>query len=276
MQNQHIWVIGDIQGCAHSLSQLLAQPALQHPDSLFVFVGDLVNRGPDSAGVLRQIRALGSRAKTVLGNHDIHLLGVAAGIRPQSPTDTLDSVLLAPDATELLDWLRDQPLALHIAGHLIVHAGLAPQWNLKQVLKRTKAVEEVLQSKHWQKRIVDLFGNQPDLWSKDLTKIEKNRYTVNALTRLRHFDSKGRITAKYKGAPDPNTGLTPWFAMPNRRLELPVVFGHWSTLGLHLQADAIGIDTGCLWGGQLTAIRLCDRLIVQVPNSDTELDPAKV
>lgn len=273
MQNHPVWVIGDVQGCAHSLSQLLAQPALQHPNSHFVFVGDLVNRGPDSAGVLRHIRALGPRASTVLGNHDIHLLGVAAGVRTVSPTDTLDSVLQAKDATELVNWLRQQPLALHIAGHLVVHAGLAPQWGLKQVLKRARAVEKILQAANWKKNIADLFGNQPDQWSKALNKVEKNRYTVNALTRLRHFDAKERISTKYKGAPDASTGLTPWFAMPNRCIELPVVFGHWSTLGLHLQADAIGLDTGCLWGGQLTAIRLCDRAVVQVPNSDVALEP---
>lgn len=273
MQTHDIWVIGDIQGCAKSLTSLLAHPDLQHPDAHFVFVGDLVNRGPDSVGVLRQIRSLESRASTVLGNHDIHLLAVAAGVRELTPSDTLESVLFAPDASELIDWLRHQPLALHIAGHLIIHAGLHPDWRLKTVLKLAKKVENTLQDPNWQLHIAELFGNKPSLWSKELKGIERQRYVVNALTRLRCFDSKGRISAKYKGAPDLASGYTPWFAMPNRKIELPVIFGHWSTLGLHLQADAVGIDTGCLWGGQLTAIRLADRKIVQMPNSDSKLEP---
>lgn len=273
MPNPDIWVVGDIQGCAHSLQQLLAQPALQQPQAQFLFVGDLVNRGPDSLGVLRQVMALGPRAQTVLGNHDLHLLGVAAGIRKSSPTDTLDGILNAPDAPALLNWLRQQPLALHHSGHLIVHAGVDPAWTLHTVLDLAQAVQHTLQAPNWQQRIGDLFGNQPDFWAPEREGMARQRYTVNALTRLRHFDSSGHIQHKYKGAPDASTGLTPWFAMPQRRLELPVVFGHWSTLGLHLQPDAVGIDTGCLWGGKLTAIRLNDRKIVQVPNTDVALAP---
>ncbi|HHU95091.1 MAG TPA: symmetrical bis(5'-nucleosyl)-tetraphosphatase [Alcaligenaceae bacterium] len=273
MSTENIWVIGDVQGCAHSLSQLLQQPELDQPQARFVFVGDLVNRGPDSAGVLRLIRDLGPRARTVLGNHDIHLLGVAAGVRKQSASDTLGSVLQAPDSQTLIDWLRQQPLALHLAGHLIVHAGLHPSWKLRTVLKLAKQVQTTLQAKDWKTRIGDLFGNKPDRWSKELEGLDLQRYTVNVLTRLRHFDANGRIDTKYKGAPKHGSGVTPWFAMPERRIEMPVVFGHWSTLGLYLQADVIGIDTGCLWGGQLTAIRLSDRKIVQVPNSDGELQP---
>lgn len=273
MQNHDIWVIGDIQGCAQSLKLLLAHPTVNQADSEFVFVGDLVNRGPDSAGVLRQIRALGKRAHTVLGNHDIHLLGVAAGVRQCSSSDTLDSVLKAPDAAELIDWLRHQPLAIHLAGHLIIHAGLHPEWQLKTVLKLAKKVQKTLQAPNWESRIALLFGNKPSLWSKELKGVKKQRYTVNALTRLRHFDQYGHIDTKHKGQPSYENGLTPWFAMPNKQIELPVVFGHWSALGLYLQADAIGIDTGCLWGGQLTAIRLSDRKIIQVANQDSNLKP---
>lgn len=273
MRLHDIWIIGDIQGCANSLRQLLAHTELQKKNALFIFVGDLVNRGPDSVGVLRQIMALKERALTVLGNHDIHLLGVAAGVRQLNRSDTLHSVLDAPDAHSLLEWLRHQPLALHVAGHLVIHAGLHPTWQLQTVLTLAKEVQETLQADDWQNRIGALFGNQPDLWRADLDPIKRQRYTVNALTRLRHFDSEGRIDAKYKGAPSTDNQLTPWFAMPNKQIELPVIFGHWSTLGLYLEADAIGIDTGCLWGGQLTAIRLSDRFIVQVPNSDTKLQP---
>lgn len=273
MPNRDIWVIGDIQGCAHSLQQLLSQPDLQQPDAQFIFVGDLVNRGPDSVGVLRHILRLGDRAQTVLGNHDIHLLGVAAGIRKQNASDTIDSILNAPDATELIDWLRHQPLAIHQAGHLIIHAGLDPTWSLNTVLQLAQEVEHTLQAPKWQQHINDLFGNQPDFWSADLSGLARQRYAINAFTRLRYFDDQGRMHYKYKGAPDPSKALTPWFAMPNRRIELPVVFGHWSTLGLHLQPDAMGIDTGCLWGGKLTAIRLNDRKVVQVPNTDGSLKP---
>lgn len=262
------WIIGDVQGCARSLQQLLAQPALQSPKAHFIFVGDLVNRGPDSAGVLRQVRALGQRAQTVLGNHDIHLLAVAAGVREPSKSDTLDSVLQAADATELINWLRHQPLALHVLGHLIIHAGLDPSWSLQMVLGLAKAVQNTLQSANWQASISQLFGNEPNQWNPNLTGMARQRYTVNALTRLRHFNAEGRIDTKYKGPPDASTGLTPWFNMPQRQIELPVVFGHWSTLGLYLSANAIGIDTGCLWGGFLTAIRLSDRCVVQVPNSE--------
>lgn len=274
MQDQtQLWVIGDIQGCAKSLAALLEQPDLQHPHARFLFVGDLVNRGPDSAGVLRHIMSLGRKAQTVLGNHDIHLLAVSAGARLPSPSDTLDSVLLAPDAARMLEWLRHQPLALHIAGHLLIHAGLPPHWDLKTVLKRAKKVESVLQSPSWQSQIAALFGNQPTQWSKELTAIEKNRYTVNMLTRLRQFDAAGKMDTKNKGAPRQGSGLTPWFTMPNRKIELPVLFGHWSTLGLYLSPAAIGLDTGCLWGGKLTALRLADRKVVQVPNMDSSLIP---
>lgn len=274
MQNHsQLWVIGDIQGCAQSLHALLQHPDLSHPDAQFLFVGDLVNRGPDSAGVLRCIMSLKDKAHSVLGNHDIHLLAVSAGVRNPSPSDTLDSVLQAEDAPALLEWLRYRPLAIHIAGHLLIHAGLHPSWNLKTVLKRANRVEQVLRSPTWQTDIANLFGNTPSHWSKTLSAVEKNRFTVNMLTRLRQFDARGKMDTKDKGAPCPDSGLTPWFAMPNQKIELPVVFGHWSTLGLYLSAQAIGIDTGCLWGGQLTAIRLSDRKVVQVPNLDSALAP---
>lgn len=273
MNTHDTWVIGDVQGCANSLRQLLAQPELNQPHSRYLFVGDLVNRGPDSLGVLRLIQELGDRAQTVLGNHDIHLLGVAAGVRNTSPSDTLNAILEAEDSVELINWLRYQPLAIHTEGHLIIHAGLHPSWKLKNVLALAKKVQKTLRADDWKTRIAALFGNKPEQWSTDLNGIDLQRYTVNALTRLRHFDATGNIDTKYKGGPNPDLGLTPWFAMPNRRIEMPVVFGHWSTLGLHLQADAMGIDTGCLWGGQLTAIRLSDRKTIQVPNSDGELQP---
>lgn len=267
------WVIGDVQGCAQSLEQLLAHPELQAPHNHLVFVGDLVNRGPDSARVLRAVQQLGTRASTVLGNHDIHLLAVAAGAREAQRSDTLDAILQASDRDQLIDWLRHRPLALHVAGHLIIHAGLPPEWTLHHVLKRAKQVEKQLQADNWQQHIGELFGNKPFYWSDNLSTTEKNRYTINMLTRLRQFDATGKMDTKDKGAPRADSGLTPWFAMPERHITIPVAFGHWSTLGLYLQHNVIGIDTGCLWGGQLTAIRLRDKHIIQTPNTDCVLQP---
>lgn len=271
MSTPDYWVIGDVQGCIKSLQALLAHPKLQHSKAHYVFVGDLVNRGPGSLEVLQLIHDLGKRAQVVLGNHDIHLLGLAAGVRKPSRSDTLQPVLKAPNASTLIDWLRHQPLALHLAGHLIIHAGLHPSWKLKTVLRLARSVEDCLQAKDWHKQIKTLFGNEPTQWHKDLPLTDSRRIIVNILTRLRFFDRQGNLT-KYQGAPD-STDLIPWFKVPKRRIELPVVFGHWSTLGLYMQADIIGLDTGCLWGGQLTAMRLRDRKLVQVENLDGALNP---
>lgn len=265
------WVIGDVQGCIHSLQHLLAQPELQQPNAHYIFLGDLVNRGPGSLEVLTLVHDLGNRAQVVLGNHDIHLLAVAAGVRKQSDSDTLTSILKATNGPALIDWLRHQPLALHQVGHLMVHAGLHPTWNLAQVLALAKRVEQRLQAPDWHQHIQILFGNQPNQWRTDLSDTDTERLVVNILTRLRFFDQHGALS-KYSGAPS-TTDLTPWFAMPARRIETPVVFGHWSTLGLHMQADVVGLDTGCLWGGQLTAMRLRDRRLVQVENRDGALSP---
>lgn len=271
MSTPDYWVIGDVQGCIKSLQTLLSHPKLQRSNAHYVFVGDLVNRGPGSLEVLQLIQALGDRAHVVLGNHDIHLLGVAAGVRTQNHSDTLQPILDAPNAKALIDWLRHQPLALHLAGHLIIHAGLHPSWKLKTVLRLSQSVERCLQANDWKKHIKTLFGNEPKQWHKDLPPEDTRRIVVNILTRLRFFDSQGNIT-KYQGTPE-STDLIPWFKMPNRRIELPVVFGHWSTLGLHMQADVVGLDTGCLWGGQLTAMRLRDRKLIQVENTDGSLSP---
>ena len=275
MHAPQYWLIGDIQGCAKSLQLLLNQPELQHPAAHYIFVGDLVNRGPDSLGVLQLIRSLGARAQVVLGNHDIHLLGVVAGIRSQSPTDTLGPILQSAELPSLVNWLRYQPLALHVAGHLVVHAGVHPSWNLKHCLALAQQVSQLLQAPDWQLRLAGLFGNKPNYWSTQLNSTDQLRVVVNILTRLRYFDKlSGTINKSYQGPPQhAPAGLVPWFDMPQRQLETPVVFGHWSTLGLHLRADSVGIDTGCLWGGQLTALCLDNRQVVQVNNVDGALHP---
>lgn len=273
MHTPDYWVIGDVQGCFRSLQHLLTQPELQASNAHYVFLGDLVNRGSGSLEVLELIYDLGDRAQVVLGNHDIHLLGVAAGVRKQSATDTLQPILDSTRANVLLNWLRHQPLALHLAGHLMIHAGLHPSWDLHTVLHLAQQVEQLLQADDWQLQISDLFGNEPNYWHHSLSDTETRRVVVNILTRLRFFDDQGHLS-KYQGSPA-STDLTPWFAMPQRRIELPVLFGHWSTLGLHLHADTIGLDTGCLWGGQLTALRLRDRKLIQVENQDGALSPFK-
>ena len=261
-----LFSIGDLQGCAGQLDLLLERVLSVSPDAHFIFVGDLVNRGPDSLGCLRRLRAMGKRAQMVLGNHDLHLLAVAHGLRSASRSDTLDSLLAAPDRDELLDWLRQQPLALMADGHLIVHAGVLPQWTAQQTLELASEVSAVLRSDHWLTFLRAMYGNEPLRWRDDLQGNDRLRCIVNALTRLRYCTADGEMEFKSKEGPGhtPRDYL-PWFEVPNRQSQdVSIVFGHWSTLGLVLQPNVIGLDTGCVWGGKLSALRLHDRLLVQV------------
>ncbi|CAG2151469.1 Bis(5'-nucleosyl)-tetraphosphatase, symmetrical [Ralstonia mannitolilytica] len=260
--------IGDLQGCCSPLQALLA--ALP-PDTPLRFVGDLINRGPDSLATLRQVIALceAGRARTVLGNHDIHLLAVAAGVRKPGKRDTIADILAAPDCDQLITWLRHQPLAIFENSFLMVHAGVLPQWTTGDVLELAGAVERELRSAHWKTFLADAFGNQPDKWSPDLVGMDRLRLTINALTRLRFCKPDGTMefeTTDADGAPD---GHMPWFDVPGRRTRgTPIVFGHWSTRGLVMRDDVMGLDTGCVWGGKLTAAKLAlapaDRSVVQV------------
>lgn len=261
-----LFVVGDLQGCAGQLDTLTERVLSIEPDAHFIFVGDLVNRGPDSLGCLRRLRAMGTRAQFVLGNHDLHLLAVAHGIRPASPSDTLESLLAAPDKDELLDWLRQQPLALMAEGHLIVHAGVLPQWTAQQTLALANEVSTVLCSDHWLDFLRAMYGNQPLRWQDTLQGNDRLRCIVNALTRLRYCTADGEMEFQSKEGPGLTpAGYMPWFEVPNRRSqETTIVFGHWSTLGLVLQPNVIGLDTGCVWGGKLSALRLRDRTLVQV------------
>ncbi len=261
-----IYAIGDIQGCDEELQQLLTKLPFDPRQDQLWFVGDLVNRGPDSLAVLRRVRDLGDRAVVVLGNHDLHLLAVAAGHGKLHPSDTLYDILHAPDRDELLHWLRQRPLLHQAEGHTLVHAGLLPDWTVGQAAQLAREVETVLRGPNWHDFFAHMYGNQPAAWDNKLHGYKRLRLIVNALTRLRVCTADGAMDFKFKGekaALPP--GCQPWFTLPGRasRHET-VVFGHWSALGLHLEPHVIALDTGCLWGGQLTALRLHDRQIFQV------------
>ncbi|WP_116379081.1 symmetrical bis(5'-nucleosyl)-tetraphosphatase [Cupriavidus taiwanensis] len=262
-----LYAIGDLQGCAPSLDALLASLP---PQPTVRLVGDLVNRGPGSLQTLRTIRAMGERAETVLGNHDIHLLAVASGVRKKGRHDTLDDILAAPDRNDLLTWLRHRPLALLENNFLLVHAGVLPQWTAAQVIDLAHEVEEQLQGPNWQGFLADIFGNTPDRWHDGLRGIDRHRVVVNALTRLRYCTIDGVMDFKAKDGPGKAPeGFMPWFDVPGRRTEaVTVVCGHWSTLGLVMRPNLMALDTGCVWGGKLTAARLAhdpaERTVIQV------------
>ena len=226
------------------------------------FTGDLVNRGPGSLEVLRLVRSLGDRAVVVLGNHDIHLLAVWAGLARLKPNDTLQPVLDAHDATELMDWLRTRPL-LHAdpnLGFALAHAGIHPVWDLAQAKARAREVEAVLAGDTYSDFLAHLYGNEPDQWSDSLEGWSRLRFITNAFTRMRYCTADGRLVLDYKGPVGTQPpGYYPWFDVPDR-VPLPadttVITGHWSTLGYRSEPGLLTIDTGCLWGGQLTAVRL--------------------
>ncbi|MEO6922088.1 MAG: symmetrical bis(5'-nucleosyl)-tetraphosphatase [Collimonas sp.] len=260
------YAIGDLQGCYQSLVTLIDKIEAITPDARFIFVGDLVNRGPQSLQTLRLIRSLGERAQVVLGNHDLHLLAAAHGIRKLHRSDTLDEILNAPDREELLDWLRHRPLALLLQDHLFLHAGVLPQWSATKTMALAQEVTDMLQGPRWVDFLREMYGNQPLRWDDALKGNERLRCIVNALTRLRFCNKDGTMElAAKESAGISLPGYLPWFDAPQRQTaDVTVVFGHWSTLGLVLRPNLIGLDTGCVWGGKLTAVRLADRALLQV------------
>lgn len=263
--------IGDIQGCCDELRALLTRIGFSADRDRVWLAGDLVNRGPRSLEVLRYVRALGDNAIVVLGNHDLHLLAVTCGCRPARRSDTLDDILRAPDRDSLLDWLAMRPLAYFEAGDLLVHAGVVPQWTVETTLGLAREVESALRNNP-RNLFEHMYGDEPDQWSPGLAGTERLRFAINVLTRVRVCTNAGRINLRLKGKPPaPGSPWLPWFDAQNRRTsDARVIFGHWSALGLVLRGDIIGLDSGCVWGGGLTAVdldadRSCGLTPVSVP-----------
>jgi bis(5'-nucleosyl)-tetraphosphatase (symmetrical) len=255
------FAIGDLQGCLDDLKRLLDRIAFDPAEDQLWFTGDLVNRGPQSLESLRFVKQLGRRAVTVLGNHDLHLLAVAAGTAPSRKSDTLDEVLSAPDRDELLDWLRQRPLLHHDQelGYTLLHAGLPPQWDLTLAKECATELETVLRGPGFIEFFRHMYGDRPDRWSADLAGMDRLRFIVNCFTRLRFVGPAGELDLKTKGAPGSQpAGYLPWYEVPGRKSAgLHLLFGHWSTVGEVQEAhNALGLDTGCVWGGRLTALRL--------------------
>ncbi|MFA5939837.1 MAG: symmetrical bis(5'-nucleosyl)-tetraphosphatase [Sinimarinibacterium sp.] len=269
------YVVGDIQGCSDTLKKLLDRCGFDRVHDRLVCTGDLVARGPDSLGTLRFVRSLGRAATTVLGNHDLHLLGLAQGIG--KPGDGLADILRAADADELLAWLAAQPLAWRDpeSATLVVHAGIAPQWSVAQTLALAAEVENVLRDADARALFLpQMYGNRPPRWDEALTGPARWRFVINCLTRMRYCTADGSLDFHQKGAPGSQLPeLQPWFALPGRAsASTPIVFGHWSTLGQveWPQWRVWGLDTGCVWGGALTALRLDDRRVFQVPGTSRD------
>ena len=254
------YAIGDIQGCCDELKALLAQLNFSADRDELWFVGDLVNRGPKSLETLRYVRALGANATVVLGNHDLHLLALAFGSKRKSKdTDTLDAVLEAPDRDQLLEWLSGRPLAVfdEPRGDFLVHAGLAPEWTPRAAAKLAREVEAVLREDA--RTLFDaMYGNKPDRWNDGLRGMDRLRFVINAYTRMRYCRRDGTVDLKVKDSPgEQPEDLFPWFDVPNRKSsEVRVICGHWSTLGFKRRRDLLALDTGCVWGGALTAVNL--------------------
>ncbi len=259
------YAIGDVQGCYSALRRLLDQLRFDAARDRLWLVGDLVNRGPQSLAVLRFVKSLGARAVTLLGNHDLHLLVVAAGHVKPHRRDTLSAVLRAPDRDELLDWLRHRKMMHAGAGYAMVHAGLLPQWSIPKALKLAREVETALRSDGYNHFLRHMYGDQPDRWRDDLTGIPRLRVITNVMTRLRICTVDGKMEFAHQGKPvNLPRGYMPWYSVPRRRSRgTPVIFGHWAALGLYTGSNVFALDTGCVWGRALSALRLSDQLLLQ-------------
>ena len=266
-----VYAVGDIQGCYDELRTLLDTIRFDPGRDTIWFVGDLVNRGPKSLKTLRFVKSMGKSAICVLGNHDLHLLSLAlVGSAPVN-RGNLDRVLRAGDRDELIDWLRRRPLAHYDRNlnTLMVHAGVIPQWSTREVLDRAREVERVLRGRRPDKFLSVMYGKKPNLWSDDLKGNDRLRFITNCLTRIRFRTNNGRLDFEEKLSPKyADKKLSPWFAAPKRKTaNTRIVFGHWSTLGLMDKPGLLALDTGCVWGGALTAVRLDGPgVLVEVPS----------
>ena len=269
------YAVGDIQGCFASLQSLLEKCSFSPEFDRLWLVGDLVNRGPRSLETLRFVKGLGDRAVTVLGNHDLSLLMAAEGFGKRHRSDTIDDILAAPDRDELLHWLRHQCL-MHVRGdYAMVHAGLLPAWSVAEARALAGEVEQALQAENYREFLANMWGSEPGSWDSSLTGWPRLRVIVNAMTRMRFCSPAGEMDFKAKGelsqAP---AGYLPWFEVPGRRSAATVlVTGHWSALGLRLEPNLLALDSGCLWGGKLSALRLEDRALFQVDCAADEAVP---
>jgi bis(5'-nucleosyl)-tetraphosphatase (symmetrical) len=261
-----IYAVGDVQGCHAELLQLLDRIGFDQATDQLWLVGDLVNRGPGSLEVLRLVKSLGESAITVLGNHDLHLLAVAEGVAELNRNDTLDEILDAPDRDELLHWLRNQRLLHAQGGFVLVHAGLLPQWSVAQAQSLAREVEAALRGDDYATFLSRMYGNTPHNWDESLSGYKRLRVIVNAFTRMRICTQEGEMEFRFKGEVENiPAGYMPWFDIPKRASrDATVIVGHWSALGLLLKKNVIALDTGCLWGGPMSAIRLEDRQLFQV------------
>ncbi len=254
------YAIGDLQGCFDELQALLGKINFNPERDKLWFVGDLVNRGPKSLECLRFVKNLGNNAITVLGNHDLHLIAVYYGHQPLKKGDTLQALVDAPDAAELIEWLCHQPLVHHDATlkFTLVHSGIPPQWSIAEALAKSKEVEMALQGPQRQALLVHMYGSQPDQWDESLTGYDRLRIIINYFTRMRFCDATGKLNVSLKVNPaDAPPGWHPWFAVSRKTAQDDIVFGHWAALeGITHDPHAHGVDTGCAWGKALTALNL--------------------
>lgn len=264
------YVIGDLQGCFHTLEALLTRIRYKPRADTLWFVGDIVNRGAGSLECLRFVHANCQRVRVVLGNHDLHLVAVAAGMAHAHALDTLGPVLDAPDGPKLIDWLRTCPL-LHVEGdHAMVHAGLMPQWSWALAADLAREVGQRLQGREYKSLLKAMYGNEPSIWQGAYTEDERHRFAINTFTRMRALTRGGAHALKYKGTlTDMPPSLVAWFNAPSvRRRQRQLHVGHWSALGLYRTDNVIALDTGCIWGGALTAMRIGDTRVFQEPSRE--------
>jgi len=261
-----IYAIGDIQGCYEDLTRLLDKVNFSPSTDTLWFVGDLVNRGPDSLATLRFIKDLGATAQTVLGNHDLHLLAIYHGLK-RNKDSNIQELLNAPDCKELIDWLRTRPLLIHDeqTDFTLVHAGIHPHWTLDQAKAYASELETILSADNYLDFLNHMYGNKPNKWSEDLTGWDRLRFICNSFTRMRYCEPRGQLDFEYNGVPgSQDNNLIPWFDVSGRANEnAKIIFGHWSTLGyfqkqnnLIIPANLYPTDTGCVWGGRLTALKI--------------------